>query len=66
MPEAWTGELIGKMHNAKVTRQMLAEEMQCTKAYVTMILNGEKRPANGRERCETAFHNIIRRRAGGE
>lgn len=65
MPEAWTGELLGQMHNAKVTRQMLADELGCSKAYVTMVLNGYKKPADGQERCETAFQNIIRRRAGG-
>lgn len=65
MPEAWTGELLGQMHNAKVTRQMLADELGCSKAYVTMVLNGYKKPADGKERCETAFQNIIRRRAGG-
>ena len=65
MPEAWTGELLGQMHNAKVTRQMLADELGCSKAYVTMVLNGYKKPADGRDRCEGAFKAIMERRLSG-
>lgn len=45
MPETWTGNLIGKMHNKDVTYDELAEEMGVTKSYVSMILNGHRRPA---------------------
>ena len=27
MPEKWTGDLIGRMHNARVTRQDIATEL---------------------------------------
>lgn len=62
MPEPWTGRLVGKMHNNGVTLQDMADEMNCTKAYVSMILNSKKRPDNARERCESAFERIIARR----
>lgn len=65
MPEVWTGELIGKMHNARVTRVELAKEMHCTKAYVTMLLNGQKRPKDAQERCESAFEAIMAKRQKG-
>lgn len=39
MPEAWTGNLIGKMHNKGITYDDLAEEMGVTKSYISMILN---------------------------
>ena len=35
MPETWTGNLIGKMHNKDVTYDELAEEMGVTKSYVS-------------------------------
>lgn len=33
MLEKWTGDLIGKMHNSKVTYDEVAAELGCTKAY---------------------------------
>lgn len=44
MPEAWTGNLIGKMHNKGITYDDLAEEMGVTKSYISMILNGKRKP----------------------
>ena len=64
MPETWTGNLIGKMHNKDVTYDELAEEMGVTKSYVSMILNGHRRPPDLRNRMEVAFTSIIQRRNG--
>ncbi len=64
MPETWTGNLIGKMHNKDVTYDELAEEMGVTKSYVSMILNGHRRPPDIRNRMEVAFNSIIQRRDG--
>ena len=62
MKERWTGDLIGRMHNAEVTQQELADELGVVKGYVSQILNGARTPRNGRERLETAFQAILRRR----
>ena len=62
--EAWTGELIAKMHISGVTRQELADELQCTKAYVTMILNGFRNPDNAQERLNSAFEAVLQKREG--
>ena len=62
MPEKWTGDLVGKMHNNRITYDDLAGELGCTKAYVSMILNGTRKPEGIRERMETAVKNIIARR----
>ena len=64
MPETWTGNLIGKMHNKDVTYDELAEEMGVTKSYVSMILNGHRRPPDIRNRMEVDFNSIIQRRNG--
>lgn len=63
MPEAWTGNLIGKMHNKGITYDDLAEEMGVTKSYISMILNGKRKPPGIRERMDTAVSNIIQRRS---
>ena len=62
MPEKWTGRLIGRMHNERVTYDELGAEMGMTKAYVSMILNSKRKPEGIQERMETAFNAIIQRR----
>lgn len=62
MPEKWTGRLVGRMHNEKITYEELAEELGVTKAYVSMILNGSRKPEGIRERMEGAVDAIVKRR----
>lgn len=62
MPEAWTGRLVGRMHNAQITQQDMANEMNCTKAYVSMILNGARKPNGARERFEAAFEAVKKKK----
>ncbi len=62
MPEKWTGDLIGKMHNERVTINDLADEMDCTNAYVSMILNGKRKPSGAQEKLEAAFKAIVAKR----
>lgn len=64
MPEAWTGELIGKMHMAKVRMKDLAEETGWTKGYITMIMNGKRNPENAEQRLNDAFESVLRKRKG--
>ena len=35
MPEKWTGRLIGRMHNERITYEQLANEMGVNKAYIS-------------------------------
>jgi hypothetical protein len=60
--EKWTGRLIGKMHNNGVTAADLANELGVTKAYISMILNGARKPTGARERLENAADAIITKR----
>lgn len=66
MPEKWTGKLIGDMHNNGIKAVELANEMGCTKAYVSMVLNGRKSPKGGKERFIGAYKAILERRQHGE
>lgn len=63
MPEAWTGNLIGRMHNKGVTYDELADEMGVTKSYISMILNGKRKPPGIRKRMENSLDAVIRRRS---
>ena len=62
MPEAWTGRLVGKMHNARVTQQDLAKELGVSRGYVAMVLNSMRRPANAQKTYEEAFERIKERK----
>lgn len=60
--DKWTGELIGKMHNSKVTLDELAKELGITKGYVSMVLNCQRKPPEAEERFNKAFENIVAER----
>lgn len=60
MPDAWTGLLVGKMHNKKITYGMLASRLGVTKGYVSMVLNGARKPANAEERFTAALDELRR------
>lgn len=58
MPEEWTGELIGDMHNAGVSRAEVAKELGVSTAYVTMVLNGIRTPEGAEEKLRAAFERV--------
>ena len=62
MKDLWTGELVGKMHVAEVTLDELGESMGVSKAYVSQILNGVRKPPNAKERLNAAFDAVIEKR----
>lgn len=62
MIEKWTGNLVGKMHNERVTYQEMADEMGVQKSYISMILNGSRKPKGIKQRMEDAFASILERR----
>lgn len=62
MPEKWTGRLVGRMHNERITYEELAKELGVSKPYVSMILNGTRKPDGIRERMEEAFFAILKKR----
>ena len=58
----WTGELVSKMHIHGIRKAELAEKLGCTRASVTMILNGTRAPSDAQSRYETAVDAIIAER----
>ena len=62
MNEKWTGVLIGKMHNERITYLDLANEMSVTKSYISMILNGARKPKGIEKRMKEAFDSILAKR----
>ena len=64
MPEKWTGNLIGRMHNANISQDELAEELGVSPAYVSMILNGRRMPDGAKKRLEEAFQSVSAKKNG--
>jgi len=62
MREKWTGDLIGRMHNADVTFDELGAELGWGKSYISMILNGTRNPNGAQEKMEAAFEAIVERK----
>lgn len=62
MPEKWTGRLIGKMHNERVKRQDIANEIGVSKAYISQVLNGQKWSPTAEKRFNAAFEAILQKR----
>lgn len=66
MPDAWTGDLVGRMHNARVTLADLAAEMGVTVPYVSMLLNSKRTPDGAEKRLNDAFERVVNKRNGKE
>ena len=62
MPKKWTGDLVGLMHNHKISIQMLADELGVTNRYVSMVLNGHREPAGAEQKFQDAVNRIIERK----
>lgn len=65
-PERWTGILVGKMHNERVSLQDMADEMGVSRSYVSQVLNGKKTPSGCRDRLEFAFESILEKRGDSD
>lgn len=61
-PDRWTGRLVGRMHNNGISNKDLAKELDCTAAYVSMVLNGARKPGGARERFEDAVSRLIEKK----
>ena len=54
MPAQWTGEVVGKMHMARITQKELAAHLGVTREYVANILNGHRNPKDAEARFRAA------------
>ena len=63
MPKKWTGDLVGLMHNHKISIQMLADELGVTNRYVSMVLNGHREPAAAESKFTAALERIVQKRS---
>lgn len=62
MPKKWTGNLVGLMHNEKISFRDLADALGVTNRYVSMVLNGHREPEGAEEKFTAALNRIIEQR----
>lgn len=62
MPAQWTGELVGKMHNNRVSSQELAVKIGCSTKWLSMVLNGHCSPKGAEQRFNAALDELISER----
>lgn len=59
MPAQWTGEIVGKLHTAGLTKAQLAVAAGYTREYVSAILNGHRAPPGAEEKLREAFAQLL-------
>ena len=55
----WIGEFVGRMHCHRITITEIAQEMDVTREYLSMILNGHREPNGISDRMNAALDSII-------
>lgn len=61
MPKKWTGNLVGLMHDERISFNELAAELGVTNRYVSMVLNGHREPEGAEGKFTAALNRIIER-----
>ena len=64
MPAQWTGELIGRIHNAGFTIKEVAIKSGLHEKYVSQVLNSNKETLPAREKLCAALDELIKEREG--
>lgn len=59
-PPPWTGEVVKLMHMNRISRKTLADVMDVSAEWVTMVLNGTREPEGAQAKFEAALWGIIR------
>ncbi len=57
--EHWIAVAVGKMHINKIQQKDVAAKMGVTEEYISMILNGKKKPKNAEARILAALDDLI-------
>ena len=57
----WIGDFVGRMHRHRISITQLAQEMEVTREYLSMILNGHREPAGIEQRMNDALDDLIER-----
>ena len=59
MTKKWTGNLVGLMHDHKISKTELAAELGVSREYVSMVLNEHRKPTGAKEQFNAAVNRLI-------
>ena len=59
MPAQWTGEIVGQMHNNRVTAKDLANELGWHVKYLSCVLNSDNPPKKAECMVRAAFDRVV-------
>ena len=59
MPEKWTGEVIGIMHNNKISYKQLAGKLGWHEKYLSAVLNSKRNPVGAEQKVRNAIKEIL-------
>lgn len=62
MPAQWTGNLVGRMHNSRISNRELADKLGVSNKWVSMVLNGHRSPKDAEQRFNAALDELIKER----
>lgn len=57
--EAWTGEIIGEMHNNEISYQQLANKLGWHVKYLSAVMNGKRNPAEAEAKVRIALRELL-------
>lgn len=60
MPEKWTGEIIGIMHNNCIKFEQLAKSVGWERTYLSRVLNGHRSPTGAEAKVRAALERLIK------
>ena len=63
MPAKWTGELVGKIHNAGLTIKEVAEEAGMNPKYISTVLNSDGDSPKAESKLRAALDRLIEKAA---
>lgn len=60
----WTGEAVAMMHIYELKMSAVAQEAGCTASYLSMLLNGKRKPDDAQDRVMGAINRTIKKMMG--
>lgn len=59
MPEEWTGNVIGIMHNNRITYQQLADKLNWHVKYLSAVMNSKRNPPDAERKVRHALTELL-------
>lgn len=62
--DKWIEGIVGKMHVHKIKQSDVAKKLGCTTTYINLILNGNRKAKNMKDKVINAVDELISEQSG--